>query len=392
MESKGSQRFQLSLPNSKWKHLTSRAVQALKDPRIIRASLIYRLAQTKFRFWIYPSYWKYLGKSVLSPSWKQDASTKPLVSNLPDTDSRRYIAAIPNQWAGIGHQFTILNTALIFAQRYNLQFVYYPLSGGWDQVFGLGEGETQYLDLMVPFSQVLKDSSLQLVNLPRTNTNDDVENSNMIRKDDPEGDKVLDGIINAVCTENNILFHLQEEQNICDQTLSADILRKKYRDQRNKYPIKNDFDFEKINVAVHIRRGDVVKWKQEKTANWKARWLENSYFIEVLKKVYQGIQSKPIAVHVYSQGSIEEFEEFKQFPEVIFHLDEDAFQTFHGMVLSDILVTSPSDFSYIAGILSKGIKIAKMPYWHFVPQNQEWVHADQDSNFDFAPLMSRFCN
>jgi len=73
MEIKLLQGFQWINPGSRWNHLVSRAAQAVKDPRIIRASLIYRLAQTKFRFWIYPSYWKYLGTSTLSSSWKQDA-------------------------------------------------------------------------------------------------------------------------------------------------------------------------------------------------------------------------------------------------------------------------------------------------------------------------------
>ena len=212
----------------------------------------------------------------------------------------------------------------------------------------------------------------------------------MVRKEDPEGDRVLDGIINSVYPGNDILFHLQEEQNIYDHTSTADILRKKYWASRSKYPIKNTFDSSKVNIAVHVRRGDVVKWKQEKTANWQARWLDNSYFVNVLIKIKQALQDKPVAVHVYSQGSVDEFEEFKQFPEVVFHLDEDAFQTFHGMVLADILIMSPSDFSYIAGILSKGIKIAKLPYWHFTPQNQEWLHFVDDDRFDLSALIKRF--
>jgi hypothetical protein len=311
------------------------------------------------------------------------------VLELSETNSRRYIAVIPNEWAGIGHKLTVWNAALIFARRYNLQLVHYPLSQGWDDFFGFGEGEVQYSELMVPFTQTLKDKSLQLVNLPRTNANDDVVNCNMIRKEDPEGDRVLDGIIDFVHPKNNILFHLQEEQNVYDQTQTADILREKYWARRTKYPIANAFDSCKINIAVHVRRGDVVQWKQDKTANWQARWLDNSYFVNVLIKIKQALQDKPVAIHVYSQGSVDEFEEFKQFPEVVFHLDEDAFQSFHGMVLADILVTSPSDFSYIAGILSQGIKIAKIPYWHFVPQNQEWIHVDDD-RFDLSALIKRF--
>ncbi len=391
MISKQFQNSRFSVAISRCKYLIDRAIQSISDPRIIRASLIYRLAQTRFRFWIYPAYWKYLVKAITGRIGTQNSVTIDRLST-PTTSSRRYIAAIPNQWAGIGHQFTILNTALIFAQRYNLQFVYYPLSGGWDEFLGLDEGEIQYSDLAIPFTQTLKDESLRLVNLPRTNANSDVVNCNMVRQEDPEGDRVLAGIINYIYPDNDILFHLQEEQNIYDQTSTADILRKKYWARRNRYPIVNTFDSSKINIAVHIRRGDVVKWKQEQIANWQARWLDNSYFINVLIKLTQVLQDKSIAIHIYSQGELTEFEEFKQFPEVIFHINEDAFQTFHGMVLADILVTSPSDFSYIAGILSQGIKIAKLPYWHFIPQNNEWVHVDENSHFDLIPAIDRFGN
>lgn len=389
MTSKQFQNSRFSVPTSRCKYLIDRTIQSISDPRIIRASLIYRLAQTRFRFWIYPAYWKYLIKAIAGGIETQNSATIDRLST-PTTSSCRYIAAIPNQWAGIGHQFTILNTALIFAKQYNLQFVYYPLSGGWDEFLGLNEGEIQYSDLAIPFTQTLKDESLRLVNLPRTNANSDVVNCNMVRQEDPDGDRVLAGIINSIYPDNNIVFHLQEEQNIYDQTSTADILRKKYWARRDRYPIANDFDSNKINVAVHVRRGDVVKWKQEQTANWQARWLDNSYFINVLIRLKEVLQNKLIAIHVYSQGELTEFAEFNQFSEVTFHINEDAFQTFHGMVLADILVTSPSDFSYIAGILSQGIKVAKLPYWHFIPQNDEWIHVDESSNFNLTSIVDRF--
>lgn len=388
MGSKLLQSFQLDIPSSRWKHLISRAVQALKDPRIIHASLVYRLARTKFRFWIYPAYWRYLGNTALS-YLRQQSPTSIEVSQVSHSDSRRYITVIPNQWSGIGHQLSNWSTALIFSQQYNLQFIHHPLSKGWDDFLGFGEGEIQYIDLIVPFTGVVKDKSLKLVNLPRTNANNDISND-CIRKEDSEGDRVLDGIINFVYPGNNIIFHLQEEQSVYDQTSSTNLLRKKYWERRKSYSVRNDFDSTKINVAVHIRRGDIVKWKQEKTANWQARWLDESYFIKVVKKVYELLHDQQLVVHLYSQGSVKDFEEFNQFPELIFHVDEDEFQTFHGMVVADILVTSPSGFSYMAGLLSEGIKITRYPFSHFIPENEEWIRSDEKGEFRTASLMRKY--
>jgi hypothetical protein len=51
--------------------------------------------------------------------------------------------------------------------------------------------------------------------------------------------------------------------------------------------------------------------------------------------------------------------------QVSYHLNEDAFCTFHHLVSADVLVMSRSDFSYVAGIISKGVKLfCPPPFWH----------------------------
>jgi hypothetical protein len=53
-----------------------------------------------------------------------------------------------------------------------------------------------------------------------------------------------------------------------------------------------------------------------------------------------------------------------------FHLNENMFDTFTGLVAADILVTSRSSFSYTAAILSDGI-IYYQPFWH--PPGEKWI-------------------
>ena len=62
------------------------------------------------------------------------------------------------------------------------------------------------------------------------------------------------------------------------------------------------------------------------------------------------------------------------------------------MVVADILILSPSSFSYKAGIISRGIKIAKYPWWHEIPNNSEWLRSDEDGNFNPYPILEKYSN
>ena len=66
--------------------------------------------------------------------------------------------------------------------------------------------------------------------------------------------------------------------------------------------------------------------------------------------------------HIYSQGNILNFKEFANH-DVYFHLNENLFDTFIGMVSADILVTSASSLSYIAALISDN-EIYYLPFWH----------------------------
>ena len=96
-------------------------------------------------------------------------------------------------------------------------------------------------------------------------------------------------------------------------------------------------------------------------------------------------------IHIFSQGNIVDFREFEKLENVVYHLDEDEYQTFHSMIVADILILSPSSFSYFAGLISKGLKIAKYPWLHEIPEDSEWIHSDENGNFNPRALIERFC-
>jgi hypothetical protein len=99
----------------------------------------------------------------------------------------------------------------------------------------------------------------------------------------------------------------------------------------------NPFDDTHYHVAVHIRRPVSFDVRVE-GAN-----TEDAYFMRCMEAICNSKKDsgKPILFHIYSQGKLDDFSKYNVFP-VQFHLDDDTFDSFKGMVFADMLVTSAS--------------------------------------------------
>lgn len=128
---------------------------------------------------------------------------------------------------------------------------------------------------------------------------------------------------------------------------------------------KNPYDTNIINIAVHIRRPVSFDTRIE-GAN-----IPDSYFLRCMENALYlySSEKKQVLFHIYSQGKEEKFQIYKKFP-VQFHLEDDTFSSFIGMVYADLLIISPSSFSYTAGLLSNG-KVVYKPFWH--PPRSHWL-------------------
>lgn len=332
----------------------------------------YVISHSVFRFWIYPSYWRYL----LARFIRKLGMWQPNVEL--GSSHARYLTGIPNPYAGIGHQLCNWNAVFIFANKYNLQFVHHPLvsklkESNWEDFLGFGDGELLY-------DEIIKDKSIKRVNLPRLWWN----------TDDPIGHYIVGKIINYAYPNSNILFQVASDQSVYDYTVHRENIRTKYWNTRKKNPLKYDWRQDKLNIAVHLRRGDIMKMNK-KEKNFKQRWLDNAYFINIITTIKRLLPELNMDIHIFSQGNIVDFREFEKLENVVYHLDEDEYQTFHSMIVADILILSPSSFSYFAGLISKGLKIAKYPWLHEIPEDSEWIHSDENGNFNPRALIERFC-
>lgn len=131
-----------------------------------------------------------------------------------------------------------------------------------------------------------------------------------------------------------------------------------YSTPKNEIPY---FDKGRVNVAVHIRRGDVLDMNLQGMLN------SDEHYLAAMKKIRKLYPSAKF--FIYSEGKEEQFARFK-LNDVELHLNEDIKDTFHALVTADILVTSKSTFSYTAALLSDGV-IFYTPYGN--PKLSHWI-------------------
>lgn len=138
---------------------------------------------------------------------------------------------------------------------------------------------------------------------------------------------------------------------------------------------KNPFDQDKTHVAVHIRRCsthknidltshhggiDIKNAPVDSLHTLSTRFLPDSYYLSIINEIR--INNKNVLFHIYSEGKEEDFSNFVS-EDTVLHINKTVIDTFTALVHADILVTSPSSFSYCAAFLSKGTVYAKI-FWH----------------------------
>lgn len=284
-----------------------------------------------------------------------------------------YYAARPNIYAGIGHQMANWIAGLWFSQLFNLKFASIPFSTDkWDQFLGFGLDETQYYDLIKQGYKVRR--------LPKFDERNQLEV------------ELLQKMINSYSDTKTILLAIQD-QSYFNQFGVMNHLRRKFRNAPARENDKIEYDKNKFNIAVHVRRTVIIENKViiEDEANRAKRWLNNDYYEKVLKQVLNNIEvDKPIAIWLFSTGKPEEFAEFDRYGEVHFCSDMDEYRSFSHLIFADLLITSKSSFSYKPALMNNGIKVCPRNFWHGYPDEKDWILAENDGSLDIKKLKQAF--
>ncbi len=270
-----------------------------------------------------------------------------------DEEIPRFLTAIPNPGAGIGHQLSNWIAGLHYAQVLELAYAPMPFSDpDWEALLGLSEGMTPADDL---FRQGYK-----MVRLPRFDGSE----------------KELSHIRSLISAYRGkkVVFRLERDQFFRELYLEADKLQKSFW---NAPARKTDPAFPNpppLFAAMHIRRGDIGG--SAPAPGMEKRWMSAEYY----RRIYEELTALglPIRFAVYSQGREEDFPELKDLENLELRLEASEQESFLSFAHADILISAKSSFSYKPALLNRGLKICPHHFWHAYPEAPDWVLAEDD--------------
>jgi hypothetical protein len=191
-------------------------------------------------------------------------------------------------------------------------------------------------------------------------------------------DKMTEGMGNDLLTPDfyDIFNYVEKHIDQCMKSKSMDRIKEHYWQNKNRVcerlrvfriPEAAAASTEYTHhLAVHIRRPNC----EDTRPNSGEEYTNEYYLMSLLMIRDTYIQRNPVSriqYHVYSQGTDDKFAELCNNKvighDVILHLNDTTEDTFIAMTLADILVTSPSSYSYTAAFFCDG-DVYYTDFWH----------------------------
>ena len=266
-----------------------------------------------------------------------------------------YITQIPNEGAGIGHQLANYIGGYHYSRIFGAKHVYVPFKNlEWDNFFGFGQDEITLDEL--------KKEGYKVRRLPYFQEDKD---SSMIRNivESYNGQKVV------LLAELDQFYQKQYEE--------IPYIKEKFENAVARQGEKTIYSEAEYNVAIHIRRGDIVTTDTMDNKALSKRWLDFNYYENIISELYEKDFGKPLHFYIFSQGEAEDFKSFEKYGKVTLCVNMSAKESFLHMVRADVLVTGLSSFSYKPALLSDGIRIVPSGFWHGYPDNEKWIVKDR---------------
>ncbi|MCM1103075.1 MAG: hypothetical protein NC409_03120 [Clostridium sp.] len=268
-----------------------------------------------------------------------------------------YLTAVPNRGAGIGHQMDGWMAGVIFAHCWGIGYAYSPFANRkWDAYLGFGEG-------MVTARSLLKERNYRKVKLP------------YFDEQNPEEVEEIRGIVDSYAG-GKVVFFLELDQFSGRQHEIGGYLRERFMGASARKADKPFYDPHFFNIAVHVRRGDIVDSEGRIMEEYRQRWLSIEYYLAVLDTLTEILPKEKVRIHIFSQGKRENFKEFDKYHHVVYCLDESEQDTFGNLAKSDLLVMGKSSFSYDAALIQDGIRIYPNSFWGTCPDSEQWIRLD----------------
>jgi hypothetical protein len=332
--------------------------------------------------------------------------------------NQRFLIDYDNPDAGIGHSMGIINRALKIATRNHLQLAYSEkqlrksTSTDWrwrirqglrmlrgkktDETHNIGDDLNSMLNLksLLPNREELEvriqNGEIKVIDIPEFEIH--------IPSNQHEDDEIYQSIDQFIHSHpgSNIAFRIRNNRfGDYEYASTRDWFIQAYHEARKSSPIRLVYDPKKLNIAVHIRRGDLLPGRQ--FSDLSSRMLPDAWYLEILDEVLSQSR-KPVAIHIFSEGKNGQYysengapfwwkQRFKQSPhEIHEHIDSDFLSAFHHIVHADILVGSKSGMSHLAGTLSSQCKLMPKMWHSYRGSNQLLELPDTQSDLDKASI------
>ena len=294
--------------------------------------------RTEHRFLLYPSAWPFI----------QCGFPKSAAVIAPGS----YLTFRPNRVAGIGHQSAAWITAFNLSRTLGLTFVHRPFTADWEDFLGFGGGELQFSSLEI--------RGLRRVSLPLFPGEGKMDRTHPLAH-----------IIARESRKGPCLFFTEYDQATFDLSPVGSQLSKKYF---IKHPeLQSSRSHQGVmQIAFHVRRGDIIGLPEVRSSAKYQRFLPESYYLAMATAITYVFNRTPFRIHVYSDGKPDDFCEMKAIPGAEWHWGLSAQDTFSDLATSDVLIMGRSGFSFLAGLINPGLKVATLPWWHEIPADRLW--------------------
>jgi len=241
---------------------------------------------------------------------------------------------------GFGAQYQRIIQTFVYCKKHDLQFAYTPLH----RVEHNYDNDNEYNNKL----EELMNIKNNIVNVEQNMITEELDYGSIVR------------------------HYFEENINACCESEYMDFIKNCFWQNKNR----NYFDNNKLNIALHIRRENT----HDKGMAGPRATTPNRYYLKIMNSIREkynhtddiinnNSNNKELLFHIYSQGDITQFEELVS-DDVKFYLNYDIIESFIGMVSADILVMSPSSFSYVAGMISDG-EVYYKKFWHNPRKN--WI-------------------
>jgi len=309
--------------------------------------------------------------------------------------NNRFFIDYDNPDAGIGHSMGFINRGIKIATRNQLQFAYakeqlrkssnsdwqWRLKQGLRKLRGARAHETHNigndLNRMLNLAEILPSRSaiekrihngeLKVLTLPPFEMH--IPSNEQI---DDEVYRPVDAFIQSH-PEPNTVFKLNNNRFGDYEYASTQVwLREIYDKARQVDPIPLCHQSEYLNIAVHIRRGDLLPDRQ--FSDLSMRMLPDAWYIAILDLIL-ATTHQPLAIHIFSEGKhgLYQSEKGESFSwaqyfaysghPVIEHIDTPFLETFHHLLNADLFIGSKSGMTHLAGMLGNSVKLVPS-LWH----------------------------